>query len=381
MKDLEYYRGREQTYLKHFFLEKYLERVAYIIGYSQPKFVYVDGFSGPWKSADEEFEDTSFRIAIKKLRQVRNGLAPHHRYPNIRCLFIEKDPAAYEELQSAVNDRSGLKVKALRGEFEGLIPEILNFIGNSFSLLFIDPTGWTGFGLRKIEPLLKHKSGEVIVNFMFDQINRFLDDRRSEIAASFEELFGGRAPDTAMLSGPQREKKIIEFYCRQMRNVGQLKYVTSTRILKPVSDRSYFYLVYGTRHLKGLREFRRVEKKAVEEQERVRSVAKQQRRVKRSGQRELYDADVLAGPGSFEDERAEQRRAAAHALHERLLRDRRVKFQDALGQLLEMPLVWESDVQQLIKKMRRDGELEVIGIRPRERTVKDDHILVSTIRI
>ena len=249
MKDMEYYRGREQTYLKHFFLERYLERVAYIIGFSRPKFAYVDGFSGPWMSADEEFEDTSFRIALKKLRQVRNGLALHRRHPNVRCLFIEKDTAAYEALKSTVNDGSGLTVKALHGEFEDLMPEILNFIGNSFSLVFIDPTGWKGFGLRKIEPLLRRTSGEVIVNFMFDHINRFLDDPRSEIVASFEELFGGSAPDTAMLSGPQREKKIIEFYCGQMRNLGQFEYVTSTRVLKPVSDRSYFYLVYGTRHL------------------------------------------------------------------------------------------------------------------------------------
>ena len=36
MKPVEYYRGREQTYLKHFFLERYLERVAYVIGYSAP---------------------------------------------------------------------------------------------------------------------------------------------------------------------------------------------------------------------------------------------------------------------------------------------------------------------------------------------------------
>ena len=77
MKDAAYYHGREQTYVKHFFLEKYLEKVAYIIGYDQSNFVYVDGFSGPWKSADEESEDTSFLIAINKLKQVRNGLAAY----------------------------------------------------------------------------------------------------------------------------------------------------------------------------------------------------------------------------------------------------------------------------------------------------------------
>jgi hypothetical protein len=67
VKTVEYYRGREQTYLKHFFLEKYLERVTYVIGYSYPEFVYVDGFSGPWRSQSEAFEDTSFMIAINRL--------------------------------------------------------------------------------------------------------------------------------------------------------------------------------------------------------------------------------------------------------------------------------------------------------------------------
>ena len=65
MKSFDYYHGREQTYLKHFFRERYLERVAYNIGSSASQFVYVDGFSGPWQSNNEVFEDTSFVIAVK----------------------------------------------------------------------------------------------------------------------------------------------------------------------------------------------------------------------------------------------------------------------------------------------------------------------------
>ena len=49
MKEVAYYKGKEQTYLKHFFLERYLETVAFHIGYSHREFVYVDCFSGPWR--------------------------------------------------------------------------------------------------------------------------------------------------------------------------------------------------------------------------------------------------------------------------------------------------------------------------------------------
>lgn len=101
MKEPEAYRGREQTYLKHFFLERYLERVASNIGWANPEFVYVDGFSGPWRSEDEEFEDTSFMIAVNQLRKVRDALAERGRRPGIRCLFVECGPEAFAGLRTA----------------------------------------------------------------------------------------------------------------------------------------------------------------------------------------------------------------------------------------------------------------------------------------
>lgn len=149
MQSPEYYKGREQTYLKHFFLERYLERVTYNIGSFANEFVYVDGFSGPWKSGDEALDDTSFMIAIKKLREVRDGLAKVGRTPKIRCMFVEKEPGPYRALEAAVRDVTDIQIETLNGEFEHSIPEVLKFVGNAFSLVFIDPTGWTGFGLKQ----------------------------------------------------------------------------------------------------------------------------------------------------------------------------------------------------------------------------------------
>lgn len=82
MKAPEYYRKREQTYLKHFFLERYLETVAFHIGYAYQEFAYVDCFSGPWQSGDEELADTSIRIALDKLNYVRDGLVTRTSGPS-----------------------------------------------------------------------------------------------------------------------------------------------------------------------------------------------------------------------------------------------------------------------------------------------------------
>lgn len=377
MKEVEYYRGREQTYLKHFFLERYLERVAYVIGWNYPKFVYVDGFSGPWKSDEEALEDASFTIAINKLRQVKTGLNKVGKNPEIRCLFVEREPTAFRQLKGATEGVSDIGAQALQGEFEERIPDILRFVGSSFSLVFIDPTGWTGFGLQKITPILQHQPGEVLINFMFDHINRFLPDSRSEIVASFNKLFGGSGWESVIHGGQCREDEVVKLYSQRIQATGRFRHVTSTRILKPLADRSYFHLIYGTRNLKGLREFRDVEKVAVDEQERVRSRTKQVRRVERTGQSELFAEDTLANTASFEQERALRREEAKSRLRSVLRANRRVQYVQVLENLLDIPLVWESVVQEIITEMRTANEVRVEGLAPRERTVKSRHFVVA----
>ena len=379
MKAPEYYAGREQTYLKHYFLERYLEHVAYHIGYSNNDFVYVDCFSGPWKSTDEKFEDTSFMIALQELRKVREGLGAHGRYPRIRCLFIEKDLMAFRELERATQGLPRVEVQAIHGEFEQVIPEILRFIGQSFALIFIDPTGMTGFGLDQIRSLLQHRPGEVIVNFMFDFINRFPTHPNPQITARYNQLFGGPGWEDAIRQSPHRERTIIELYCERLRAAGNFPHVTYTRIVKPSAERTYFYLVYGTRHVRGLQKFREVEHKFVDEQERVRLTAKQQARIERTHQNELFAAtdEPLIEP-SFAEERQNQKNLAQARLWALFNITPRVEYDDVLKSLLELPLVWESDIKEMVTSLHAQGEIQIEGLKPRERTPKSGHILLKT---
>jgi len=149
MKPLEYYRGKEQTYLKHFFLEQYLETVAFHIGYTQREFAYIDCFSGPWRHGDEDLADTSIRISLDKLNYVRNGLAAQQKYLTINAIFIEKDPTSFAALQQAVERHHGsVRATALAGEFEDTIPQIVLAIDRKFAFILStlrDGTSrWTG---------------------------------------------------------------------------------------------------------------------------------------------------------------------------------------------------------------------------------------------
>ena len=370
MKPAESYRGREQTYLKHFFFEKYLERVAFKVGSFAKEFVYVDGFSGPWRTEDPGYGDSSFIIAINKLRQVRQGLATLNPTLKLRCVFVEPDPEAYPLLVQATANVTDMEIKTINSQFEVAIPEILKIIGRAFSLVFIDPTGWKGFGLRQIAPILRHEPGEVLVNFMFDHIHRFLDTPDPEM--SFDDLFGGPGWKPAIEASEKREDAIIRFYTDRMKEEGQFEFATSTRIKKPLSERSYFYLVYGTRHPEGLLEFRKVEEQEVAEQERVRLGAQQVARVEKTGQPELFGREESgeAGITSFEAERRDNLARAEQVLRALLTRYGQIDFKDARTAMLEIPLVWERDVQQIVS-----SHAEVIGMKPRERVAKAGHRL------
>ena len=375
MKPPEFYTDREQTYLKHFFLERYLERVAYNILSFADDFVYVDGFSGPWRSKDEAFADTSFAIALDRLRRVRDAVSKNRSEPRVRCVFVEKVPGRYRELEQATSDIEDINILTLNAEFEEAIPEVRQFIGNAFSLVFIDPTGWKGFALERIAPLLRGP-GEVIVNFMFDHINRFLDKENPQ---AFDALFGGPGWESAVAPGTGREDSIVGLYCERMKQMMSFRYVTSTRILKSTSERSYFHLIYGTRHPKGLLEFRGVEKNMIQAQERVRFDANQAARIERTGQTELFGSDDVPSLelGSFERRRLKNVETARDRLTSLVDTEHRVSFDDARGAMLEVPMVWESDVKESVLRLWTDGKIEIKGMRPTERTPKSGHILVK----
>lgn len=373
------YTGREQTQVKHFFLENYLERVAWNIFSFREEFVYVDGFSGPWESRDEAFGDTSFKLALDRLKKVRDGLRSQGKECSVRCFFNDSDPAAYEKLKSVKQSVQDIDIQIRCREFEDVVPEIVNYVGRSFSLTFIDPTGWTGFGLEKIRPVLELK-GEVLINFMLDYVSRFLEHPRPEIAATFDPLFGG--PDwfieveERVNGGESREDAIIGVYSERLRRIGRFNHVTSTRILKPLSDRSFFHLVYGTNHWKGLDEFRKVEKKALPKQEEIRGHAKQAHRVSKSGQSELFGAETTTGPLSFEAEREKRMDQGYAKLRTEIEAHKSLKYESLLGVVLEIPMVCRSDVNNWLKEMRADGEIEIPALTGRETTPKRGHLII-----
>jgi three-Cys-motif partner protein len=194
MSEEELYLGREQTQIKHFILRKYLERFGPIVGTFAESITYVDCFSGPWNLASDDLRDSSFAIALEVLRKVRTTLAERGRTLKLRCMFLEKKAGPFAKLREFGKQVQDAEIETKKGKLEDNIEAICQFVKKggrwTFPFIFIDPTGWTGFAMDLIAPLLQLKPGEVLINFMTDYIRRFIDYPGQQTQKQFTSLFG-----------------------------------------------------------------------------------------------------------------------------------------------------------------------------------------------
>ena len=182
------YAGREQSYVKHVFLENYLEALVHKTASTFPHIVYVDGFAGPWQSANERFEDTSFGIALNALYEAKGSWKQMGRDVRMSAHLVERDASAYARLAEVPKRYPNVSVSTYSGDFVGLIPTILKAISSdAFAFFFIDPKGWR-IPLQQLGPLLARANSEVIFNFMFDFINRAASINDPVVRAGLDEL-------------------------------------------------------------------------------------------------------------------------------------------------------------------------------------------------
>ncbi len=372
MKEISWYKGREQTYLKHVFLENYLEAVALHIGWSQRRFIFIDGFSGPWESTDQDLEDTSFQIALNVLNKARGILEARGKTPAIECVFIEERADSFLRLESAAAASEKIKATAIHGTFEHAMSNLLKLAKEPFSFTFIDPTGWTGFALETIRPLLQSR-GEVLINFMFEHIRRFINSPREDLKQSFDHLFGGPGWEEASEQG---EEAMVAFYCQRVRELGSFAYVTYTKVLNPHANRTHFYLVYGTRHSKGLSVFRDVERRFWNKQDEVRADVRQERRTTATGQTEMFrEADSKRS--TLELQREASRAKATTELLALLSDGKPRSYARVFPQLLCIPHVSLSVANGIAMDLKRNGSITIEGMPAGARIPRDDSTLCS----
>lgn len=292
------YKGREQAFFKHRLLETYLERLFMIVGHHQKTICYVDCFSGPWQEKGKDLEDTSIARSLNIIKKCRDGLAGEKIYPEFRTLYIEKAAKPFLKLNDYLMSRKkdGIDTQAKHGSFYDLREEILSWCETkSFVFFFIDPTGWKkSVEIPTLEPLLRRPNSEFLITFMYGFLSRTVPQPKFQ--EDMCNIFGN-VSDTHRMSPVQREAYLLSLYRNNLKQIspvgGSQPRTAYVQVQKPTKDRTLYHLVYLTHHPKGIVEFMEASEKLELVQKKVRALAKQDKRIQKNGQSELFRADEL----------------------------------------------------------------------------------------
>lgn len=362
------YHGREQAFVKHHLLETYLQHLFMIIGLHQKSIRYVDCFSGPWQEGSADLQDTSIGISLKIIRKSREGLKRLGKDVTFHSLFIEKNKASFQKLQGYLNGfpQQEVSTKALNGDFFELRNLILEWCGSEdFTFFFIDPTGWkNGVEIPTLAPFLRRPNSEFLINFMYNFVLR--THTQLSFSEDMQAIFG-EVPDTEGMTPEEKEDYLIGLYQKRLKKIspdrGGKPRVVSVPVLYPTIDRTFYHLVYLTRHPKGITVFMEASDKLDLIQRRARAQAKQEERETRTGQLEAFRASKFV----HKEKRADPTLVRPYWLNRLSSIPRRFGIEE-LADMIEETGWFESDFQVAFHELEKEGRVKNLDATGKRRT-------------
>jgi three-Cys-motif partner protein len=189
----------EHTRGKHQVLRNYLGAWFPILGKTQHRIAFIDGFAGPG-----EYRGGEIGSPLIALQTFENHRAPMRAHVNF--LFIELDRRRAEHLEGLVapyRQRLGARVTidieqgAFDDSMSGLLDEISQQNGVLIpAFVMVDPFGISHTPMSVIAKILRNPKSEVYVSFMWTYLNRFNEHENFE--EHLDDLFG--CPDWRAVS-------------------------------------------------------------------------------------------------------------------------------------------------------------------------------------
>jgi three-Cys-motif partner protein len=244
------------TAAKHAILRRYLSAWLPILSHGGfQKLAYIDAFSGPGSYVGGE--DGSPVIALKAMLDHKSAIKAQCHFD-----FVELDAERAAALTQAVEittDQLGRPANAHIAIHQKTFEDAYVSIGAKLrtartipTLAFIDPFGWKGLPFSIVSELLNRPSTEVLINFMFEEINRFLD--HPDQGGNFDKLFGCTDwRECASLHGPARNRCIRDLYARKLSE--NARYVRFFE-MKNKSNATDYFLFFATNNILGLKKMK-----------------------------------------------------------------------------------------------------------------------------
>ena len=180
----------------------------------------------------------------------------------MRFVFVEERKNRVERLKEVigsfdVSDRFQIEVIGDETFETGFRTVLDSYKGRRLppTFAFIDPFGWSGVPFSMVGEIMSHPSCEVLVNFMYEGINRFL--RFPDQEPSFDAFFGTQEwrEGNALADPRDRNRFLHNLYYQQLRRVAGAKFVRSFE-MRNERDGVDYYLFYATNNILGLKKMK-----------------------------------------------------------------------------------------------------------------------------
>ena len=158
----------------------------------------------------------------------------------------------YDNFLNVVKDIGSVKIASYNDCFENVVKHsnVVKLYKQYPTLFLVDPFGYN-FAISDLSELMNSFGNEIIVNFMFDFINRFIS--KPELEEVLTSFFGSDEWKQAIsLSGQQRETFLVNLFRSKLKEITGAKYVFSYRLCYPNKDQTYYYLIHATNHIDGI---------------------------------------------------------------------------------------------------------------------------------
>jgi len=246
--DFFFWPYEEQTKMKHKVLVEYFKVWATKLGkYSVINFFDCHGGCGAYLDAGSPFWGSSILVA-NAAQELYKSQGRDIR--KVRIFVAEVEHGNCENLTKVIEYCSPVcKPRIVEMTFEDAVTKENHkkLYTETPSLFFIDPFGFS-LDYSILRQIRCNQRNELLINFMFDYINRFLG--LPELAVNFDTLFGCQDwRDAITLEGAEREQRIVEIFRRQLKLLG--KYVFPYKVSFYDKDRTYYYLFHVTDHYDG----------------------------------------------------------------------------------------------------------------------------------
>ena len=250
--------------------------------YGSGKGLIIDGFAGKGFYGDTKTELGSPLLLLQTAITFSNQAKDHNwKQPDVYLLFIENDKRIYEELLKNIKtfcmldypsdiepiflpvpNHNSIKIAVVNDSFSHTLDAILDQVPNLIpSFCFIDPFGFSQTPFALIKRFLEHHSSEILLNFIFEETNRFINHPNPKIQEQIEQHYGiENIKEIRGLiegkKGTQRKELLVDFYSRQLLEQTSVKHVLNFEIKK--NGRTKLILYYGTKSREGLKLMKKV---------------------------------------------------------------------------------------------------------------------------